>query len=68
MNALRRAPRPQPARAEAEQIVYRGREAVGAISPRDGKWRALDMDGRAIGRFVSRLEAFAAVLRRAGAP
>jgi len=56
--ASRRAPAP-----EHDQIVYRGREAVGAVSQRGRRWLALDIDGRRIGYFASRLEAFAAVLR-----
>jgi hypothetical protein len=42
-----------------------GRKLAGAVSLRNGQWRAIDADGRALGRFESRLEAFAAVLREA---
>jgi hypothetical protein len=48
---------------ETDQIVYKGRDAVGAISQRGRQWLALDIDGRKIGSFGSRLAAFAAVLR-----
>jgi hypothetical protein len=51
----------------SDQIVYRGRTAVGAISQRGRIWLALDIDGRRIGRFETRLQAFAAVLREGGA-
>jgi hypothetical protein len=47
------------------QIVYRGRDAIGAISQLGRQWLAFDIDGRKIGSFGSRLAAFAAVLREA---
>ena len=50
---------------DADQVVYLGRKLAGAVSLRNGQWRAIDADGRALGRFKSRLEAFAAVLREA---
>jgi hypothetical protein len=49
---------------ETDQIVYRGRDAVGAISQRGREWLALDIDGRKIGSFPTRLSAFSAVLRK----
>jgi hypothetical protein len=48
---------------QSDQIVYKGRDAVGAISQRGPQWLALDINGRKIGSFGSRLAAFAAVLR-----
>jgi hypothetical protein len=59
VNALRKS----KSQSNSDQIVYRGRDAVGAISQRGREWLALDIDGRKIGGFGSRLEAFAAVLR-----
>jgi hypothetical protein len=50
-----------------DQIVYRGRDAVGAISQRGRQWLALDIDGRKIGAFPTRLAAFSAVLRKGDA-
>ena len=47
-----------------EQTVYRGRDAVGAISQRGQEWLALDINGRRIGSFPTRLSAFSAVLRK----
>jgi hypothetical protein len=52
-----------PNAREVDQVVYKGRAAVGAISRRGSEWLALDIDGRKVGRFGTRLEAFAAVLR-----
>jgi hypothetical protein len=48
-----------------DQVVYRGRDAIGAISQLGRQWLAFDIDGRKIGSFGSRLAAFAAVLREA---
>jgi hypothetical protein len=45
------------------QLVYRGRGAVGAVSRRGRHWLALDIDGRSLGQFPTRLSAFAAVLK-----
>jgi len=53
--------------SQSNQVVYSGREAVGVISQRGREWLALDIDGRRIGRFPTRLAAFAAVLRKGGA-
>jgi hypothetical protein len=54
-------------RIDADTLVYRGRNAVGAISQRGREWLALDIDGRKIGRFPTRLAAFSAVLRKGDA-
>jgi hypothetical protein len=45
------------------QVVYKGRTAVGAVSRRGRHWLALDIDGRSLGQFPTRLSAFAAVLK-----
>jgi hypothetical protein len=50
----------------ADTLVYRGRAAVGAISQRGREWLALDVDGRKIGDFQTRLAAVSAVLRNGG--
>jgi len=45
--------------------VYAGRTSVGTISRRGGKWLARDVDGRRIGLFTNKAEAFACVLTSA---
>jgi hypothetical protein len=62
MSALRR-----PKTSDSDQVVYRGREFAGAVSSRGRAWLALDKNGHSLGRFGSRLEAVAAVLRQGGA-
>lgn len=61
MTLRRRRPPPE---TQPDQIVYRGRSPAGAISQRGRRWLALDIDGRRLGWFPSRVEAFAQVLRR----
>jgi hypothetical protein len=65
MIARRRLPHRQAAPVET-LTVYQGRHFCGSISLRAGKWRAIDDDGRPVGAFASRLEAYANVLRKAG--
>jgi hypothetical protein len=65
MIAARKWPR-QRLIGPTEQSVYAGREFVGVVCQRGKAWFAYDIDHRALGRFVSRLEAFAAVLRKGG--
>jgi hypothetical protein len=48
-----------------DQAVYKGRSFAGAVSLRNGQWRALDANGLILGRFADRLEAVAAVLAKA---
>ena len=57
MSAVRR-----PKTGDGDQVLYRGREFAGAISFRKGQWRAMDANGRILGRFGSRPAAVAAVL------
>jgi len=59
MTALRKCEILNP----SAQIVYRGRDAAGAISQHGRKWVAYDSEGRSLGRFATRLAAFAAVLK-----
>ena len=49
--------------ADTDTVVYRGREAVGSVSRRGRHWLALDINGRGLGHFPTRLSAFAAVLK-----